>query len=94
MKELSPIVRKIIAVYLGLLLLALLFVPGGGNFSNGGGFTYSGYVFLPMVFFPGNYYVHYWTLTLEIVVLTVAAAFALAVESVLSHRRKGKEEEE
>lgn len=93
MKRLSPVVRKIIAVYLGLLLLALLFVPGGGNFKTSSTATYSGYVFLPKVFFS-DYYVNYEALTLEIEVLTIGAAFALAVSSLLSNRHKGKEKEE
>jgi hypothetical protein len=82
MKRLSPVVRKIIVVYLGLLLLALLFVPGGGNFKISSTATYSGYVFLPKVFFS-DYYVNYEALRLEIGILTIGAAFALAVESLL-----------
>lgn len=93
MKQLSPVVRKIIAVYLGLLLLALLFVPGYGNSKTTAvnpwqsirAATYSGYVFLPKVFFS-DYYVDYEALTLEIVVLTIGAAFALAVGSLLRKR--------
>lgn len=93
MKRLSPVVRKIIAVYLGLLLLALLFVPGGGDFRPSGEAIYIGYVFLPKVFFS-DYYVNYEALRLEIEILTIGAAFALAVSSLLSSKRKGKEGEE
>lgn len=89
MTRLSPVVRKIIAVYLGLLLLVLLFIPGSGPM-NSGRVTYSGPVFLPKVLFS-DYYVNYEALRLEIGILTIGAAFALAVESLLSHGHKGKE---
>lgn len=89
MKQLSVPARKIIAVYLGLLLLALLFVPGGGSM-NSGRVTYSGPVFLPKVLFS-DYYANYEALILEIGILTIGAAFALAVESLLSHKHKGEE---
>jgi polyferredoxin len=71
-KRLSPVVRKIIAVYLAFVLLALLFVPGA-----------HGSVFLPIAI---SSYINYRVLTLEILLLTVAAAFALVVASLLSSR--------
>lgn len=80
MKQLSKAARVVVAMYLALVLLALLFVPVHGNRDYNPGF-----VFLWGVLF-GPWYINFEVLRWEILILTVAAALALTLVSLVAKK--------
>jgi hypothetical protein len=87
MGQLAPNVRKVIAVYLGLLLLVVLFEPASKyipqiSYPNGPNYVPARTEYGVVFCLGSSWSINYHAVGVEILVLTIAAAFAIASQGL------------